>query len=46
VLHRHFVASCQSFVFWCLSLKRGTQCPLWVTSGHRQRKRPCPLYPQ
>ena len=22
------------------------QCPLWVISGHLQRKKPCPLYPR
>src|SRR5215471_14765548 len=25
---------------------RGWGCPLWVTSGHMQRKTACPLYPQ
>ena len=27
-------------------INRGTQCPLWVKTGHTQCKRACPLYPR
>ena len=27
-------------------LNMGSQCPLWVISGHTDKSAPCPRYPQ
>src|SRR6476469_491623 len=35
-----------SYTLQRISQERCRKCPLWVTSGHMQRKTACPLYPQ
>jgi hypothetical protein len=32
--------------YWCLGLRRGGLCPLWVKSRHCSTSASCPLYPQ
>src|SRR5262249_11425923 len=43
---RRFPGSATDCITRSESIKNCAACPLWVISGHMQRKKACPLYPR